>query len=215
VHLSIDRLEHTHGRERPLSSTIAPEETLTWTQSITLFFTALAVVTSGCSESFQIRSYPLGARALVDGKVVGSTPTEVIVPRPQAGLVHKWRVEFRNCDYAEGEAHPGIAPGRVIAYILTAGIFAAIRGPYYYNDVDAVLTGGDCEGRPATAAPAQPGIMIQNIVGDKNQTGTAQEISKTQRLSERLTTLRDLYNRKLISEEVYEREMKKAVDDSR
>ncbi len=57
--------------------------------------------------------------------------------------------------------------------------------------------------------------MIQNIVGDKNQTGTAQEISKTQRLSERLTTLRDLYNRKLISEEVYEREMKKAVDDSR
>ncbi len=57
--------------------------------------------------------------------------------------------------------------------------------------------------------------MIQNIVGDKNQAGTGQEVSKTQRLSERLTTLRDLYNRKLISEEVYEREMQKAVDESR
>lgn len=182
---------------------------------VILLLAAIAVVGSGCSESFQIRSYPLGAKALVDGKVVGSTPTEVVIPRAQAGLVHKWRVEFRNCDYAEGEAHPGIAPGRVITYILTAGIFAAIRGPYYYNDVDAVLTGGDCEGHPTTAAPSQPGIMIQNIVGDKNQAGTAQEISKTQRLSERLTTLRDLYNRKLISEEVYDREMKKAIDESR
>jgi hypothetical protein len=99
---------------------------------------------------------------------------------------------------------------------LTAGIFAAIRGPYYYNDVDAMLTGGDCEsGHARPVVPAQPGIMIQNIVGDKNQAGTAQEISNTQRLSERLTTLRDLYNRKLISEEVYEREMKKSVDESR
>jgi hypothetical protein len=65
------------------------------------------------------------------------------------------------------------------------------------TEVDAVLTGGDCEGparaRPA-AAPPQPGIMIQNIVGDRNQatTITGPEISKTQRLHERLTTLRDL-----------------------
>ncbi len=180
------------------------------------FLTALSLPVSGCSESFQIRSYPGGARALVDGKVVGSTPTEVVIPRSQAGLIHKWRVEFRNCDYAEGELHPGIAPGRVITYFLTAGIFAAIRGPYYYNDVDAMLTGGDCEGgQPHQGAPAQPGILIQNIVGDKNQAGTALEVSKTQRLSERLTTLRDLYNRKLISEEVYEQEMKKAIDESR
>ena len=178
--------------------------------------TALTIVAAGCSESFQIRSYPMGARALVDGNVVGSTPTEVVIPRSHAGLTHKWRVEFRNCDYAEGEVHPGIAPGRIVAYFLTAGIFAAIRGPYYYNDVDAMLTGGDCEsGQLRQTAPAQPGILIQNIVGDKNQAGTAQDVSKTQRLSERLTTLRDLYNRKLISEDVYEREMKKAVDESR
>lgn len=183
---------------------------------ILLSSVTLGLAVAGCSESFQIRSYPLGARALIDGKVVGSTPTEVVIPRAQAGLTHKWRVEFRNCDYAEGEVHPGIAPGRIVTYFLTAGIFAAIRGPYYYPDVDAMLTGGDCEpGQPRNAAPAQPGIMIQNIVGDKNQAGTAQEVSKTQRLSERLTTLRDLYNRKLISEEVYDREMKKAIDESR
>lgn len=183
---------------------------------ILVLLVTFSLAVSGCSESFQIRSYPGGARALVDGKVIGSTPAEVVIPRSQAGLIHKWRVEFRNCDYAEGEVHPGIAPGRVITYFLTAGIFAAIRGPYYYNDVDAMLTGGDCEGGQGhQAAPAQPGIMIQNIVGDKNQAGTAMEVSKTQRLSERLTTLRDLYNRKLISEEVYDREMKKAIDESR
>ena len=39
--------------------------------------------------------------------------------------------------------------------------------------------------------------------------------SKTRQLAEKLTTLRDLYNRKLITQEVYDREMQKAVQDSR
>jgi hypothetical protein len=79
-------------------------------------------------------------------------------------------VEFRNCDFADGNLETGIAGGRITGYIFTAGILAIFRGPYYYREVDAVLTGGDCEGpthaRPA-AAPPQPGIMIQNIVGDE------------------------------------------------
>ena len=58
--------------------------------------------------------------------------------------------------------------------------------------------------------------MIQNIIGDKNQasTTTGPEVSKTQRLNEKLTTLRDLYNRKLISKEVYEQESQKAIRES-
>lgn len=127
-------------------------------------------------------------------------------------------MEFRNCDAAEGNLQTGIAGGRIAGYIFTLGILAAFRGPQYYRPVDAILTGGDCEGtaqgRPA-AAP-QPGILIQNIVGDKNQavSGTGQDISKTQRLNERLTTLRDMYNRKLISKEVYEQESQKAIKES-
>jgi len=174
--------------------------------------TLLSLIVAGCSESFQIRSYPAGARALIDGKVVGSTPAEVVIPRSQAGLPHKWRVEYRNCDYAEGDLHAGIAPGRVITYFLTAGIFAAIRGPYYYNDIEAMLTGGDCEpGQARSGTPAQPGILIQNFVGDKNQASTGSQQDKTQRLAEKLSTLRDLYNRKLISEETYEQETQKAT----
>jgi hypothetical protein len=128
---------------------------------------------------------------------IGSTPAETSIPRSQVGTPHTWRVEFRNCDFADGNLETGIAGGRITGYIFTAGILAIFRGPYYYREVDAVLTGGDCEGparaRPA-AAPPQPGIMIQNIVGDRNQatTITGPEISKTQRLHERLTTLRDL-----------------------
>ena len=83
--------------------------------------------------------------------------------------------------------------------------------------VDAILTGGDCEGtaHAPTVAP-QPGILIQNIIGDKNQATTAgsPDLSKTQQLNERLTTLRDLYNRKLISKDVYEQESQKAIRES-
>lgn len=175
------------------------------------------MLSSGCAEIVDIRSYPAGAKAMIDGRVIGTTPTSAAIPREQVGLPHTWRVEYRNCDYAEGQLTTGIAGGRIVGYIFTAGIFALFRGPYYYPEIDAVLTGGDCEGAPRAHQPyqQQPGILIQNVVGEKNQatTGTA-EVSKTQRLSERLTTLRDLYNRKLITEEIYEQEMQKAIKES-
>jgi|SRR5215468_6884 len=179
---------------------------------------AVAVLLTGCAESFHIKSYPAGSKAYVDGQLIGTTPTYSTIPRSEVGLPHTWRVEFRNCDAAEGQLQTGVAPGRIVGYIFTAGILAAFRGPRYYHDVDAVLTGGDCESTghayPAPAPP--PGIMIQNIVGDHNQAGTTTgpEVSKTQHLNERLTTLRDLYNRKLISKEVYEQESAKAIRES-
>ncbi len=168
---------------------------------------------TGCSESFQIRSYPGGARASIDGRVLGPTPIDVSIPRSQVGLPHKWRVDYRNCDFAEGDLQTRVAPGRIVGYIFTVGIWALIRGPYYYSDVEAMLSGGDCESSQVhSTPPAQPGILIQNIVGDKNQAGTGiTSPDKTRQLAERLTTLRDLYNRKLISEETYQQEMQKAV----
>lgn len=56
--------------------------------------------------------------------------------------------------------------------------------------------------------------MIQNIVGDKNQvvtTSGGDAASKTQKLAEKLETLRDLYNRKRLSKAEYEAESQKAV----
>lgn len=183
----------------------------------TVWLVILCVAASGCSEYVSIKSYPGGAKAYVDGVAIGTTPATTAIPRKQVGLPHTWRVEFRNCDAAEGQLETGVAGGRIVGYIFTAGILAAFRGPYYYRPVDAILNGGDCEvsgqSRPAPA-PA-PGIMIQNIVGDKNQpisTGGS-DISKTQKLAERLTTLRDLYNRKLITQQVYEQESQKAVQE--
>ena len=182
---------------------------------------ALLVVTlflSGCAESFNIKSYPAGSKAYVDDHLIGTTPTYAQIPRTEVGLPHTWRVEFRNCDAAEGQLQTGVAPRRIVGYIFTAGILAAFRGPRYYHDVDAILTGGDCEstGHAYPAPAPQPGIMIQNIVGDHNRapTTTGSEISKTERLNERLTTLRDLYNRKLISKEAYEQESQKAIRES-
>lgn len=178
---------------------------------------ALSVALAGCAESVLIKSYPGGAKAFVDGVAIGTTPARMEIPRSQVGLPHTWRVEFRNCDFAEGQLKTGIGGGRIVGYIFTLGLTALAKGPRYYLPVDAILTGGDCEtfGPGRAAQPAAPGVMIQNIVGDHNQpisTG-ADGITKTQRLAERLTTLRDLYNRKLISQQVYEQESQKAVTE--
>jgi hypothetical protein len=135
------------------------------------------------------KSYPGGAKAYLDGDTIGTTPVETEIPRSQVDLPHTWRVEFRNCDVAEGNLEKHVAGGRVTGYLFTLGILAIFRGPR--------------------------GVMIQNIVGDKNQatTGSGFDVSKTQRLAERLTTLRDLYNRKLISQSVDEQESQKAIRD--
>jgi PEGA domain-containing protein len=175
-----------------------------------------AALLYGCAESVAIKSYPPGAKAYIDGQFVGTTPVSTQFPRDQVTPEHTWRVEFRNCDPTEGKLATRVAPGRIVGYVFTLGILAAFRGPYYFPVVDTALSGGDCEtlhNRSGTVAPAA-GITVNQIVGDRNQAGSnGQEATKTQRLAERLTTLRDLYNRKLISQEIYERESQKAVRD--
>jgi hypothetical protein len=166
-----------------------------------------ALMLWGCAESVRIKSHPAGAKAFVDGALIGTTPAETQIPRNQVGQPHTWRVEYRNCEPAEGQLQTGVAGGRVTGYIFTLGILALFKGPNYFKPVDAVLTGGDCE---TTGSPAQPSITVQQIVGDKN-VAPASTDTNTQKLAQQLETLRDLYNRKLISKDVYEAESQKAV----
>lgn len=169
----------------------------------------------GCAESLSIRSNPPGAKAYLDGVLVGTTPAYAALQRADLKRPHAWRVEFRNCDQAEGQTQTALAPGRVVGTIFTLGILAAFKSPYYVRPIDALLTGGDCEHLRVVKGrhpqPQGPTIHVQQIVGDGNRTGAEAERTKTERLSERLTTLRDLYNRKLISEASYEAERQKAV----
>ena len=179
-----------------------------------LILTCAALALSGCAEQALIKSYPTGAKAFLDGQYIGSTPAHAQIPRSAVSASHSWKVEYRNCELAEGQLIARVAPGRIVGYIFTAGILAIFRGPYYFPPVDTALAGGDCEPRQQVKQVAPPGITVQQIVGDRNAaTGTGQEVSKTQRLAERLTTLRDLYNRKLISAAVYEAESQKALKD--
>lgn len=180
-------------------------------------FLALVLGLSACAEPVMIKSFPTGAKVTVDGQYVGTTPARIAIPRSRVSSPHDWRVEFRNCDYAEGRLMTRVPARRIVAYIFTLGIAAAFKGPNEFVPVDVALQGGDCEGPPiARTAPAAPaGITIQQIVGDHSAasgTGGTNE-SKTRRLAERLTTLRDLYNRKLISKDVYDQEMQKAARD--
>lgn len=171
----------------------------------------LACALAGCAEHVAFRSYPPGAKVYVDEQLIGMTPTSTTIPRSSVTDPHSWRMEYRNCDAADGHLETGIAGGRVAGYIFTAGILAIFRGPNYIKPVDAMLAGGDCEGKPASSVAAPPGITIQQIVGDHNVAPAGDGGSNTQKLAQRLETLRDLYNRKLISKEVYESESQKAV----
>lgn len=168
----------------------------------------LSLLLAGCAEHVFIKSYPVGAKAYVDGELIGTTPARTKISRGEVTETHQWRVQYRNCDSAEGTLQTGIAGGRIVGYIFTLGILAIFRGPYYFQPVDAILTGGDCE---EGATGTSPGITIQQIVGDGNVAPAGSGATNTEKLSHRLETLRDLYNRKLISKEVYEAESAKAV----
>lgn len=178
----------------------------------TLVLLSCGLTLSACAESVLIKSYPAGAKAYVDGQLIGTTPARTTIPRSRVTDPHTWLVEYRNCEPAEGQLTTGIGRGRVVGYIFTLGIAALFKGPNYFHPVDAILTGGDCETR-APAPQAAPGITINQIVGDRNVVPAGEGISNTQKLAERLETLRDLYNRKLISKDVYEAESQKAVGE--
>ena len=177
----------------------------------------LAAVLCACSETVLIKGYPPGAKAYVDGEFIGTTPAYTKIPRDEVSNKHTWRVDFRNCDPIEGPLVTRVAAGRIVGYVFTAGILAIFKSPRSFLPVDVALTGGDCEPQQTTAkpAPAPPGITVQQIVGDRNLTtgASGDGTTKTQRLAERLRTLRDLYNRKLISKETYESESQKAIKD--
>ena len=132
---------------------------------------------------------------------------------------HSWKVEYRNCDIAEGQVQTDVAGRRIAGYMFTLGSVAMFKGSHEFLPVDVTLQGGDCEGSPtartAPSAPAAPaGITIQQIVGDHSSaTGSSSTESKTRQPAERWITLRDLYNRELISSDAYEVEMQKTVRD--
>ena len=155
---------------------------------------ALVVMISGCAESVLIKSSPAGAKAYLDGQPIGSTPAWGRIPRRDMDRPHTWRVEYRDCDPAEGTLQTGVAPGRIVGYVFTLGILAIFKSPNYYRHVDALLSGGDCGGGPRPPAGA-----------------AAPQSPEAQALAQRLETLRDLYDRKLISKSVYEAETQKAV----
>jgi len=181
----------------------------------------IVAVLTGCSETMLIKSYPPNAKAYVDGQYIGTTPAFHTVPRAEVSDNHRYRVEYGNCDPAEGQITTGVAGGRIVGYIFTVGLLSLVRGPHYFRPVDVALQGGDCgAGRVPVAAPARlggvtGGVNILQIVGDKNLGSGAEgaDGAPVQELATRLSVLRDLYNRKLITEQEYERERQRALGE--
>ncbi len=179
---------------------------------------SIVALLAGCGETIAIRSYPPSAKAFVDGEFVGTTPAYHYVPRAEVTPNHRWRVEYGNCDPAEGTVATGIAGGRIVGYIFTLGILALFRGPHYFIPVDAALQGGDC-GPARVFVPTDSdvggvkgGVNILQIVGDRNLGARSGGGDPVQELAARLSVLRDLYRRKLITKDEYEAERKRALE---
>jgi len=65
----------------------------------------------------------------------------------------------------------GTAGGRIVGYTFTAGITALFRRPYYYyHDVDAVLTGGDCETTASVNCLRRQRDEFLGVAGDGAET---------------------------------------------
>jgi hypothetical protein len=94
-----------------------------------LFVLSLAFVSSGCSESALIRSYPPGAKLYVNDQFIGLTPTVYSTKHSNIGDVH--RVHFVRDGYeaSEGNLRTRICPGRIVGGVFTLGIVLLIRGP--------------------------------------------------------------------------------------
>lgn len=178
-----------------------------------LLVLALPLLLASCAEVVQIKSYPPGAPAYLDGEYIGTTPVRHSIPRSGVRAGRTWRVEYGNCTPAEGTLAPVVGGGRVVGYIFTLGFTALFKGPRTYRPVDARLTGGDCIPEEASpAAASHPSVVVTQIVGDANAAGNANAQESAHReLSSRLRTLRDLYRRKLITNEEYERERLRAM----
>lgn len=169
-------------------------------------------LSSGCAEYVAINSAPQGAKAYVDGEFIGTTPAWTYIPRSQVGPNHTYEVSSSNCDPAEGTIPVYVASGRVVGYIFTVGLLALFKGPYYFSQVDVELQGGDCGARRSRGSGVEaPAVQVLQIVGDGNAPLSRAAPGSAQELEARLETLRGLYNRKLISEEEYERERNRAM----
>lgn len=179
-----------------------------------LILTLCSVLPLGaCVEAVRIRSNPPGAQAYLDEKFIGTTPIRMAVPREAVRPGRKWRVEYGNCTPAEGTLAADIGGGRVTGYLFTLGILAIFKGPRAFRPVNAQLTGGDCiYDNVNEVAASRPSVVVTQIVGDANAAANVSADETAHReLSSRLRTLRDLYRRKLITEDEYERERIRAV----
>ncbi len=95
---------------------------------------AIALLASGCSEAYVIRSYPNDVRMSVNEEYVGITP--VVVPLTRAQMrPYRWRAEKEGYEIQEGTMQPRVAPGRIWGYIFTVGILAIFKGPQYMPDL--------------------------------------------------------------------------------
>lgn len=101
-----------------------------------LTLAAGAVTIAGCAETTAFSTRPVSASLEVNGKYVGSTPVDYLVPR--AGMreqqIYHYRLTSQGYEPVEGEFRPQQSPGRIGRGLLTAGLMFLFRSPLVVPD---------------------------------------------------------------------------------
>lgn len=88
----------------------------------------LVIFLVGCGDHVLIRTAPPGAKAYVDGKLIGRTPVDFHVPRSEI-KPHSLRVEKEGFEPVDDAIRTRIAPGRVVGAFFSLGIVYLFRSP--------------------------------------------------------------------------------------
>jgi hypothetical protein len=130
----------------------------------------------GCAETVVIQTIPPGATVRVNDVLIGTSPVLFSAHSKEVErTTYHYQVEEKGYLPAEGDLQKRIAPGRIVAYVFTLGIFRAFRGVKAFVD------------------PAH--IKLQPV-------GAAAHAA-TSKLEARLNELKSLRDRGVISEEEY------------
>lgn len=156
--------------------------------AIVLIDVAPAMALRGYDEAV-FRSVPSGAQVYLDDQLIGTTPLSLSVACDQV-VDRRYRIQYQDCEPAEGILSARVAPGRVVGMVFSLGVSAIFQCPNYFVPVNVLLTGGVCGSGGVPVAAQGPS-------GD---------------LAERLRVLRDLHQRGVLTDAEYEQERERALN---
>jgi hypothetical protein len=155
---------------------------------------------------------PESARVFIDGAYVGDTPLELTFRCDQIGD-RRYRIERDGCAPVEGVLNARVAPGRIVGAAFCFGINYAFQCTQYFVPVNVHLQCGSAAG----SSPGHGGAVPVSVDQLPPRVDLRKPPPPTPRSTEamlaRLQTLKDLRDRGVISEDEFQRQRERLLNE--